>query len=394
MEKVTVSPDTEILYQGGQVRGETMHPETPPLYMSTAYIMKDLDELHETNSSGGYSYNRTSNPNRDCLADVITSLENGQGTIICSSGMAAISLALLTYAKQGDHILASLSLYGESIDLLDNVISRYGIQTTYVDFTDLEAVRKAVRPNTVLFYTEVIANPLTTVVNIKELSDIAHQASALVLVDSTFTTPFLIKPIVQGADVVIHSLTKYFGGHSDVTAGSITTATKELLEKVYNIQVLFGCCSDPFAAWLCLRSVRTMSMRVKQQMSNAEKLAAALQAHPRVLRVNHPSLPGHPQHELAKNILTNGYGAIMSFSVADDRQKLNEFMHALRLVKYLPTLGGYRTTLSHPVSSSHMGVPEEVRLKMGIHEGLMRISVGIEDIDDLIADFTQALNVF
>lgn len=394
MGKTIFSNDTEILYNGGLVKGETMHPETPPIYMSTAYIMEDLDELYQTNSTGGYSYNRTSNPNRDCLADVITSLEGGAGTIICSSGMAAISLSLLTYAQKGDHILANSALYGESIDLLDNIISRYGIETTYVDFTDLEAVKKAVRPSTVLLYTEVIANPLTTVVNIKEISEIAHRANALLLVDSTFTTPFLIKPLIHGADVVIHSLTKYFGGHSDVTAGSITAASKDLLDKVYNIQVLFGCCVDPFSAWLCLRSVRTMGMRIKTQMANAEKLAVALNAHPKITRVNHPSLGTHPQHELAKSILTNGYGAVMSFSVADDRNKLNEFMHALKLVKYLPTLGGYRTTLSHPVSSSHMGVPEDIRLKMGIHEGLMRISVGAEDSNDLITDFNQALSVF
>lgn len=387
------SMDTEILYRGGHVMGEKMHPETPPLYMSTAYIMEDLDDLYSTSAAGGYTYNRTKNPNRDCLAEVISYLEHGESTIIFSSGMAAISTSLLSFAGKGDHVLANSALYGETIDLLNNYLSCYGIEASYVDFTDIEAVKAAIRPNTKILYTEIIANPLTAVVDIKAVADAAHEKGAMVIVDSTFTTPYVISPLDFGADLVLHSLTKYFSGHSDITAGSIT-GSKKLVERAYSFQHLLGSCSDPNSSWLLLRSIRTMGLRVKKQLDNAQKLAEALSKNPHVKKVNHPSLECHPQHELAKKLFKEGYGAMLSFSVEDNRDKLNEFMHKLKYVKYLPTLGGYRTSLSHPVSSSHADVPEPVRLKMGIHEGLMRVSTGIEDIEDLIYDFEQALEVF
>ncbi|MGE5627071.1 MAG: trans-sulfuration enzyme family protein [Solirubrobacterales bacterium] len=393
MDKHTFSNDTEILYKGSEIIGENLRPESPPIYMSTAYIMEDLEELHNTTDAGGYTYNRTKNPNRDSIAELISYLENGEKTIIFSSGMAAISTSLLSFLNCGDHVLANSALYGETIDFMNNYLSHYGIEATYVDFTNIEAVKKAIRPNTKILYTEIIANPLTVVVDIDAISNAAHEAGAMVIVDSTFTTPYVIKPLDHGADLVVHSLTKYFGGHSDVTAGSLTGNTN-LVDKAYSFQHLLGSCSDANSSWLLLRSARTMGLRVKKQLENAQKLAAALEKNPHVSKVNHPSLAVHPQHELAEKLFLKGYGAMLSFSVEDNRDKLNLFMRKLKYVSYLPTLGGFRTSLSHPVSSSHADVPEPVRLKMGIHEGLMRVSVGIEDIDDLIYDFDQALEVF
>lgn len=393
MIKHTFSNDTEILYKGSEIDGENLRPETPPIYMSTAYIMDDLEDLHNTTNAGGYTYNRTKNPNRDCISELISYLENGEKTIIFSSGMAAISTSLLSFLNNGDHVLANSALYGETIDFMNNYLSHYGIEATYVDFTDIEAVKNAIKPNTKILYTEIIANPLTVVVDIDAVSKAAHAAGAMVVVDSTFTTPYVIKPLDHGADLVVHSLTKYFGGHSDVTAGSITGAAK-LVDQAYSFQHLLGSCSDANSSWLLLRSARTMGLRVKKQLENAQRLAAALEKNPHVSKVNHPSLSVHPQHELAEKLFLEGYGAMLSFSVEDNRDKLNLFMRKLKYVSYLPTLGGFRTSLSHPVSSSHADVPEPVRLKMGIHEGLMRVSVGIEDIDDLIYDFEQALEVF
>ena len=388
------SNDTEILYKGGQVKGETMHPEAPAIYPSTAYIVADMDEYDYINSGkGGYFYCRTANPNRDGLSEAISYLENGEDTIVCSSGMAAISTALLTFASKGAHIVANKSIYGETIELLNNMLTRFGVETNYVDFTDIEAVKNAIRPSTAILYTEIIANPLISVVDIDKIVEIAHKANAIVMVDSTFTTPFVIKPLDFKVDIVIHSLTKFYNGHSDVTAGSIT-ASKALIQKMYSVQLMLGCCLDPNSSWLALRGIRTMGLRVKKQIENAQILAESLSKNPHVYHVNYPSLECHPQHQLAKRIFTNGYGAMISFNVEDSRDKVNAFMHKLKLVNYLGTLGGYRTTIAHPATAFRFEFSKEELLEMGMMEGLVRISVGIEDVSDLISDFTQALEVF
>ena len=235
-------------------------------------------------------------------------------------------------------------------------------------------------------------------IDVKEIANIAHQHNALLVVDSTVTTPFVIRPLEFGADIVLHSLTKYFGGHSDLTAGSVTLNDDKVYQTIRKLYILMGCATDSVTSWLCMRSIRTMGMRMDRQLSNAEKLAEGLSKCPNVRKVVHPSLETHPQHELAKRQFRKGYGALLSFYVKNDRytrrEQINEFLHKLEFVEYLTTLGGIKTTLSHPVSSSHYGVPEEIRLKMGITEGLIRVSVGVEDIDDLLGDFYQALEVF
>ena len=301
--KEKFSNDTEILYIGGQIRGETMQPEAPAIYPSTAYILADMDEYDYINSGkGGYFYSRTANPNRDSLSEAISYLENGEKTIVCSSGMAAISTALLTFGNNGKHIVANKSIYGETIELLNNMLTRFGVETTYVDFTDIEAVKNSIRTNTTIIYTEIISNPLITVVDIEKIVEIAHKANALVMVDSTFTTPFVIKPLDFGVDIVIHSLTKFYNGHSDVTGGSVT-ASEALVNKMYSSQLMLGCGLDPNSSWLALRGIRTMGLRVKKQLENAKILAEALSKNSHVCQVNYPSLECHPQHELAKKFL-------------------------------------------------------------------------------------------
>jgi cystathionine gamma-synthase len=385
---------TEILYKGADISGSSMHPEAPPICPSTAYIMADMDEYDYVNAgNGGYFYSRTANPNRDSLAELISYLENGENSIICSSGMAAISTALLTFSNCGDHIVASSSIYGETIELFNDMLSRFGIDITYVDFCDIEAVKNSVRPNTRIFFTEIISNPLITVIDIEKIVDTAHKSGILVMVDSTFTTPLVIKPLDFGVDIVIQSLTKFYNGHSDVTAGSITSSA-ELCKTMYSSQLRLGCCLDPNSSWLALRGIRTMGLRVSKQIENAQLLAEALSKHPNVYRVNYPGLKCHPQHELAERLFDHGYGAMISFCVDDSREKVNAFMHKLKLVKYLGTLGGYRTSIAHPATAFRFDFSKEELIEMGMSEGLIRISVGIEDINDLIYDFTQALEVF
>lgn len=385
--------ETELLEKGAYINRLASNPETAPIYLTTAFNVEDLDDLQARYDVKGFCYNRNRNPNRSALIELMTYLEKGENSIICSSGMAAISTAVLSIVEQGDHILSDKTLYGETIDIFSKVLSKYGIDVTYVDFTNLDEVKAAVRKNTKLFYTETVSNPMISVVDIDKVADIAHANNAFLVVDNTFMTSVAFRPIEHGADITVNSLTKFANGHSDAVCGSVT-GSSALIEKAYNLQVLLGTAADAFTSWLVQRGMRTMELRVEKQMSNAEKLAKALDENPYVLKVNHPSLKSHPQHELASKLFNNKYGGMLSFVVPDDKEKINKFMRKLNIAHYAMTLGGYRTTLSHPVMSSHYDVPEEKRLKMGITYGLLRVSVGIENPNDLVCDFMQALEVF
>ncbi|AJA47289.1 cystathionine beta-lyase MetC [Clostridium pasteurianum DSM 525 = ATCC 6013] len=385
--------ETELLKQGAYIRELAANPETAPIYLTTAFNVEDLDDLQARYDVKGFCYNRNRNPNRSTLIELMTYLEKGENSIICSSGMAAISTAVLSIVKQGDHILSDQTLYGETIDIFSKVLSGYGVDVTYVDFTDLDQVKAAVKENTKILYTETVSNPMITVVDIDAVADIAHANDAVLIVDNTFMTPVAFRPIEHGADLTVNSLTKFANGHSDAVCGALT-GRADLIQKAYNLQVLLGTSADAFTSWLVQRGMRTMSLRVEKQMSNAAKLAKALEESPYVLKVNHPSLESHPQHELAKNLFKDTYGGMLSFVLPDNKEKINKFMRKLNLAHYAMTLGGYRTTISHPVMSSHYDIPEEERLKMGITYGLLRISVGIENADDLVEDFLQALEAF
>lgn len=385
--------ETEILYKGAKPAKEILNPDCPAIYYSTACEVEDMDDYDFANSGGKYFYNRTAAPNRDMLAETVAYMENGEAGIITSSGMAAISTTLLSMLKKGDRILASGAVYGETIELFNNMLANFGIHTDYADFTDIEAVRKAVRPETKIFYTEIISNPLINVVDIDAVTALARENGAMTVVDSTFTTPFAIRPLDHGADIVIHSMTKFFGGHSDITAGCIV-ASKKLIEKINSGFLLLGGCLDANSSWLALRSIRTMQLRVEKQMNNADKLAKALEADPRVRYVNYPSLKTHPQHELALRLFKNGFGPMLSFRVEDSREKVNEFIRRLEMVKYLGTLGGFRTSLAHPATAFRAEFTQSQLKEMGMEEGLIRISAGIENSEDIINDIKKALNVF
>lgn len=390
----TLNMDTELLYCGNHVSGTTDCPDTPPVYYATAYAVKDTVDYDFANRGGKYFYSRTANPNRDCLGELISCLEHGEGTLVCSSGMAAIATTLLGLLKTGDHVLINRAVYGETIALLNDVLSRYGIEASYADFTDLPSVEQGIRSNTKLLYTEVIANPLTVIADIEAIAAIAKRHGLLTVVDSTFTTPCVFRPLDVGADVVIHSLTKYFGGHSDLTGGSIT-ASKELVSRLTTAYLLLGCCLDPNSAWLFGRSARTLAMRVRKQNENAAAVAKALAEDPRVIQVYHPSLPDHPQHVLAQRMFAKGlYGAMISFRVADDVRRVDGFMHRLSIIQYLGTLGGIRTSVTHPATAFQNEFSKEKLREMGLTEGLIRISTGAEDPDDIIGDLSQALDVF
>lgn len=387
--------ETSILREGAYINQLASNPESAPIYLTTAFNVEDLDDLYERYEERGFCYNRNRNPNRSALGELMTYTENGEESIIFSSGMAAIATTIITCTKAGDHIISDKTLYGETIEIFTNIMEKYQVRCSFVDFTDLDAVKNAMCDNTVMLYTETISNPMITVPDLREISNIAHLNQAILVVDNTFMTAFGIRPLDFGADIVVNSLTKFANGHSDAVCGS-ATGKKAMMEKIHANQVLLGSTSDAFSSWLVARGMRTLSLRLEKQMANASILAAALEKSPYVKKVYHPSLTSHPQHALAIQQFgdCNHCGAMLSIVLEDDKEKMNLFMRKLNLAHYAMTLGGYRTTLSHPVSSSHYDTPEEERQRMGITWGLLRISTGIEKSEELVQDFMTALEVY
>lgn len=388
------SVETEALYQGEQIQGMELHPESIPCFFTTAFTMRGFQEVQQTYASKGYTYIRTRNPNRTALGEIVSCLEGGEETLIFASGMGAITSTLMALLEKGDHVICNANIYGETFGVMTEILGKCGVEVSFVDFQNLDDVVRAVRPETKLIYSEVFSNPTLVLADLKSLGEIAHQRGALLMVDNTFTSPVAIQPISFGADIVVNSLTKFLNGHSDAMGGAVT-ARKTLCAKIQSTAMLLGTPGEPFSAWLIQRGIQTAALRLPRQMHTAERLAKALAESPHVKKVYHPSLPGYPQRELADSMFgPNGYCAMLSFVVEEDLEKIDQFMLALRFPRYAPTLGGLHTTLSHPVTSSHMGVPDETRRKMGITPGMIRVSVGIEDPEDLTADFLQALEVF
>lgn len=393
---IAFSQDTRILYEGHHIEGLDISPEAFPLFMTSAFNMGNLDDVEQTYEKKGYTYIRTRNPNRKALADVLTYLEQGKDTLIFSSGMGAITTTFFALLQPGDHMLCNENIYGETYDAITSLLKNYGVSTDFVPFDDLALVKASIKPNTKMLYTEVASNPTDTLCDLNALALLAHENQALFMVDNTFTTPICVKPIQFGADIVINSLTKFLNGHSDALAGSITVKDLSLFEKIHTIRMLTGTSGCPFASWMVFRGIHTAPLRIKKQCENAALLALALHKNPHVKNVNHPAIPTHPQYELGKQIFQSPTQAtgMFSFEMPNDRDKINLFIDKLHIANYAPTLGGIRTTLSYPLLSSHMHVPKEDLEKMHISGGLMRVSTGIEDIDDLIKDFTEALKVF
>ena len=386
--------ETEVTRKGAYVKYPHDNPEAMPIFLTTAFNVEDVDDLFNRYEAGGFTYNRVKNPNRSALAEVMTYIEGGEDTVACSSGMGAITTLFLSNLQTGDHVVFNKSLYGEIFDLHTLLLDKMQIEVSYVDFNDLDAVRQAMKPNTKMVYTESATNPMLSVPDIAALAEIAHSHNALMVVDNTFMTAYAVRPIDYGADLVVNSLTKFANGHSDAVSGSLT-GRADLIKKAQTLNVLLGAHADSFSSWLTTRGLRTFALRLDRQMENAAAVAKVLDEHPNVLKVNHPSLESHPQHELAKKQFNGKYGGMLSFEPKNASiEKINQFMRELKIIHYAMTLGGYRTTMTHPVSSSHRLVPEEKRLAMGLTNGLIRLSFGIENKEDLIEDLTQALRVF
>lgn len=387
--------ETVALHTGTRIEGMSIKPAAVPLFATSAFSMDTLSEVMEVYARKGYTYIRTNNPNRDMLSQTISALEESEATVVTSSCMAAISATFLTILKPGDHLLCSRDVYGETLEVVRDVLPKFQIETELLDFADLDAVRAHMRSNTRIVYCEVASNPCIYLADIPAIAQIAHAHGAKLVVDNTFTSPVLFCPLKNGADVSINSLTKFLNGHSDAVGGTVST-NQTLAAEIGKMVRLLGSPCDPFESWMVRRGLYTAKLRITQQAASAAKLASALEADPRVQKVFHPSLSSHPQHETAKKLFANNESitGMLSFIVDEDIHKIDDFMSRLHLAHYAITLGGIHTTLSYPCRSSHAQVPDAERRTMGITPGMIRVSVGIEDADDLIADFTQALDAF
>jgi len=339
----------------------------------------------------GYIYSRLGNPTVNALEESVATLEGGFAGVATASGMAAVSSVYLSFLGRGDHVVASNCLYGSSRVILESELSRYGVETTFVDSSELSNIEKAMRPATRMVFLESPMNPSMKITDLSGAAVIAKKQGSLLVVDNTFASPYLQRPIEFGADIVIHSLTKFINGHADVVGGMVVTQTEELYTRVKKIVSLFGATMDPHQAWLILRGLRTLPLRIEKAQENAMKLARFLKSHPRVTWVSYPGLPEHPQHELAKRQM-DGFGTMISFGVQNGLVGGITVMNNVRLITLAVSLGGVESLIEHPASMTHAAVGREKREESGIVDELVRFSVGCEDFEDLREDLDQALN--
>ena len=355
---------------------------TAPIYPSTAFAHPGLHQ------STGYDYTRTNNPTREQLERTIASLEKGDAAFAFASGMAAIACVLELFAP-GDHLITSADLYGGSIRLFNAVSKKNGLTFTEVATSDLAAVEAAITPKTKALYIETPTNPTMQITDIAAISKLAHAYHLLVIVDNTFLTPYFQRPLELGADIVLHSGTKYLGGHNDVLTGLIVTATPELSAEVKFLQNTIGACPSPFDCWLLSRGLKTLPLRMDRHASSALKIAKWLETQPQVKKVYYPGLPDQPGYEISKK-QTSGFGGMISFEVERESTAIT-MLRKLQLIFFAESLGGTESLLTYPLVQTHSDVPREECFAKGINERLLRLSVGLEDPDDLIADLQQAL---
>ena len=354
-----------------------------PIYQTSTYVQEELGR------NKGYEYARTSNPTRAALERNLACLEGGRYAYAFASGMAAIN-ALMSLLKSGDHVVASHNLYGGSFRLFERVLRDFGLTFSYADTTRLVEEERAFRPNTRMLFVETPTNPIMEITDIRAAAALAHRHGAQLAVDNTFMSPYFQRPLELGADLAVHSTTKYLNGHSDGVGGAVVLNDAATAERVKFLQNAAGAILSPFESWLLLRGVKTLAVRMRRHDENGQAVARFLEAHRKVQRVNYPGLESHPQHELAKRQM-RGFGGMISFETGS-LENARLVLKSVRLCSLAESLGGVETLISHPATMTHASVPPETRQRLGITAGLVRVSVGIEDAEDLIADLDQALD--
>ncbi|OMF06540.1 bifunctional cystathionine gamma-lyase/homocysteine desulfhydrase [Paenibacillus sp. FSL H7-0942] len=375
-------PKTKLIHAG--IVGDThTGAVSVPIYQVSTYEQESVG-VHK-----GYEYSRTGNPTRHALEEVIKELEDGVRGFAFSSGMAAIH-AVLSLLKTGDHVILTDDVYGGTYRIFTKVLNRLGIESTFVDTTSLQALEQALQSNTKAIYVETPTNPLLKVTDITAVAKWSKQHELLFIVDNTFSTPYWQTPLALGADIVLHSATKYIGGHSDVVAGLAVVNSEQLGEDLHFIQNAIGAVLGPMDSWLLMRGLKTLGLRMEAQERNTEQLVTFLNQHPAVSKVYYPGLPDHPQHKLAST-QARGYGGMVSFDVGS-AEKVNDVLSKIRYFTLAESLGAVESLISVPARMTHASIPYERRQELGITDGLIRISVGIEDVEDLLEDLKSALN--
>lgn len=363
-----------------------------PIYQTSTFRFNDADHGARcfAGEDSGYIYTRIGNPTIGDLEHAVARLENGYGSIAASSGMAAVNMVYLAFLGQGKHLVAHNSLYGPSRGVIESLYVRFGVESTFVDANNANNVANAIRPNTSLIYLETPANPTMGITDLEAVVKIAKKHQIPVCVDNTFCSPYLQQPFDFGVDMVLHSMTKFINGHADIVAGIVVARTREIYDKLRPVMVNMGFNMDPHQAWLTRRGLKTLGIRIDRAQENAIKVAAFLENHPKVQWVLYPGLPSHPQYELGKRQM-KGPGTMISFGLHGGLEAGKRMMNSVQLALLAVSLGGIETLIQHPASMTHSKLTKEARLAAGISDGLVRLSVGIENVDDIIADLNQAL---
>ncbi len=390
MNSLNLSFDTQLIH-AGEI-DDKFGSATVPIYQTSTFKFESADHGAKcfAGEAKGYIYTRIANPTIDALERQLAILENGHGGIAVSSGMAAATTVYLTLMSSGDHIVSTGAIYGPARGIMESQLNRFGLEATYLDTADIQAVEKAIRPNTKLIYLETPANPTMTITDIKECAELAHKNNCLLVVDNTFCSPYLQRPLDFGADVVFHSMTKFINGHADIVAGIIIAKNPDIYKKLRNMMILLGCNMDPHQAYMVLRGLKTLSIRIDRATENALKVAEYLEQHPKVEWIKYPGLKSFDQYELAKKQMKSS-GSMISFGLKGGYEAAKKLMDSVQLAILAVSLGGVETLIQHPASMTHSKVSNADKLKVGITADLIRFSVGIEDVNDIINDLKQAL---
>lgn len=363
-----------------------------PIYQTSTFAFENADHGAKcfSGESDGYIYTRIGNPTIRLLEKTVAELEGGFDGIATGSGMGAVTTIYMALLGQGQHIVSTDAIYGPSRGVMEEHFSRFGVESTYINTTNIDNIKKAIKPNTKVLYLETPANPTMDITDIKAASDIAKEHNLILVIDNTFSSPYLQRPIEFGADVTFHSITKFINGHADIVGGIIVAKEEALYKKLRSMMVNMGCNMDPHQAFMVIRGLKTLAIRIDRAQENAIKLAEFLEKHPKVEWVKYPGLKSHPQYELAKKQM-DGPGSMISFELKGGLEAGKKLMDNVKVAILAVSLGGVETLIQHPASMTHSKLSKEAKLKSGITEGLVRYSVGIEDINDLMEDMEQAL---
>jgi len=382
---------TQVAHAGANP-DKTYGSVSPPIYQTSTFKFNSAEQGAKRflGEEPGYIYTRLGNPTTAALEEAVATLEKGKFALATSSGMSAVSTIYMTFLDKGAHMICSEAVYGPSRVVMEREFSRFGVEASFVDTSDIEQVNNAIKPNTKLIFIETPANPTIKLTDIQACADIAHSNGAVLAVDNTFMSPILQNPFDFGADVVMHSLTKYINGHTDVVGGILIFNDKELYTRTRKVLLNLGGTIDPHQAWLVLRGLRTLSLRVNKAQENAQIIAEYLEKHPKIEWVRYPGLESHPQHQLAKNQM-HGFGSMISFEVKGGVDGGRTIMNNVELATLAVSLGGYETLIQHPASMTHSAMNKQDKIDAGITDGLVRISIGCEDVQDIQDDLDNCL---